>query len=80
MPIDFIVQRDRTYKAVDDVSKTIAAFKQDIAAYDKQITENGASDPALLSMLATMEKLADAMTAYSQTEAAQKALNKITKD
>lgn len=80
MPIDIIVQRDRTYGTAEDVGRKMAAFKQDIAELDKQITENGANDPALLSVLATMEKLADAMTAYSQTEAAQKALNKGMKD
>lgn len=76
MPIDLIVQRDRTYTTVEDVGRQIEAFKQDMAELDKQIGENGASDPALLSMLATMEKLANAMTAYSQTEAVQKAINK----
>ena len=80
MPIDIIVQRDRTYGTAEDVGRKMAAFKQDIAELDKQITENGANDPALLSVLATMEKLANAMTAYSQTEAAQKALSKGMKD
>lgn len=80
MPIDVIVQRDRTYGTAEDVGRQMAAFKQDIAKLDKQIAESGASDPGILAMLATMEKLADAMTAYSQTEAAQKALNKSTKD
>ncbi len=80
MPIDFIVQRDRTYGTAEDVGRKMAAFKQDIAEFDRQITENGPNDPGLLAMLATMEKLADAMTAYSQTEAAQKALNKGMKD
>lgn len=80
IPIDIIVQRDRVYGTADDVGRKMAAFKQDVAKLDKQITENGASDPALLSMLATMEKLADAMTAYSQTEAAQKAMNRPLKD
>ena len=76
MPIDFIVQRDRTYTTADDVGIQMAAFKQQKAEYDKQIDENGLNDPGLLKMLATMEKLADAMTAYSQTEAVQKAINK----
>lgn len=80
MPIDIIVQRDRTYTTAEDVGRKMAAFKQDMAEFDRQITENGTNDPGLLAMLATMEKLADAMTAYSQTEAAQKALNKGMKD
>ena len=80
MPIDIIVQRDRTYGTAEDVGRKMAAFKQDMAEFDRQITENGTNDPGLMAMLATMEKLADAMTAYSQTEAAQKALNKGMKD
>lgn len=74
MPIDIIVQRDRTYGTAEDVGKQMAAFKQGMADLDKQIAEAGVNDPAIMAMLASMEKLADAMTAYSQTEAAKKAL------
>ncbi len=80
MPIDFIVQRDRTYATADDVGRQMADFKKQLTEFDRKIAENGASDPALQSMLDTMGKLADAMTAYSQTEAAQKALNKHLQD
>jgi phenylacetate-coenzyme A ligase PaaK-like adenylate-forming protein len=61
MPIDIIVQRDRTYGTAEDVGRKMAAFKQDMAEFDRQITENGTNDPGLMAMLATMEKLADAM-------------------
>lgn len=76
MPVDFIVQRDRVYETADDLGKKMDDFKKEIAELDKQLSENGGDNPALLSMIATMEKLADAMTAYSQTEAVQKALGK----
>lgn len=74
--IDLIVQRDRTYRTADDVGKQIVEFRQGLAEWDKLVTEKGASDPNLKAMLATMEKLADAMESYSQTEAVQKALDR----
>lgn len=80
IPIDIIVQRDRTYRTADDIGRQMAEYKEQLAELDRQMIEKGSNDPGLLSMLATMEKLADAMTAYSQTEAAQKALNKQTQD
>ena len=76
IPVDIIVQRDRVYGTADDLGKKMDDFKKEIAELDKQLSENGGDNPALLSMLATIEKLADAMTAYSQTEAVQKALGK----
>ena len=72
MPIDLIVQRDRTYSTADDVGKQMREYKAKLAELDKQIEEVGAADPALLALRDTMEKLADAMISYSQTEAAQK--------
>ena len=80
MPIDIIVQRDRTYGTADDVCRQMADFKDQLAELDRQIAEKGASDPALLSMLAAMEKIADSMTAFSETDAAQKALNKSSQE
>ena len=76
MPVDIIVQRDRVYGTADDVGQKMVDFKKEMAELDKQLSENGGDNPALLSMLAAMEKLADAMTAYSQTEAIQKTLTK----
>ena len=76
MPIDIIVQRDRTYTTAEDVGKQVAEFKEQLAAFDKQIAEQGANAPGVPEFMEALNKLADAMTAYSQTEAAQKALNK----
>ena len=80
MPIDIIVQRDRTYGTADDVGQKMIAFKEQLAEIDKQIAEQGVDAPGVPEFMAALNKLADAMTAYSQTEAAQKALNKDMKD
>ena len=79
-PVDLIVQRDRMYKTADDVLKHAEAFKQQIADLDRQITEQGIDAPGVPEFIATMNRLADAMTAYSQTEAVQKTLNKPWQD
>ena len=79
MPIDIIVQRDRTYTTAEDVGKQVAEFKEQLAAFDKQIAEQGSNAPGVPEFMEALNKLADAMTAYSQTEAAQKALNTGTK-
>lgn len=76
MPVDFIVQRDRTYTTAEDVGKQVAAFKEQLAEIDKQLVEQGANAAGVPEFMAALNKLADAMTAYSQTEAVQKALDK----
>ena len=80
MPVDFIVQRDRTYGTAEDVGKQMAAFKEQLVEFDKQMAEQGVDAPGIPEFMAALNKLADAMTAYSQTEAAQKALNKPVQD
>jgi transcriptional regulator with XRE-family HTH domain len=80
VPTDLIVQRDRTYRTADDVARQLAEYKAQLAELDKQLAENGTDVPGVTDFLASLNKLADAMTAYSQTEAAQKALNKPTQN
>lgn len=80
IPIDIIVQRDRTYGTADDVGKQMAAFQEQLAELDKQMAENGMDAPGVPEFMAVLNKLADAMTAYSQTEAAQKALGNPKQD
>lgn len=75
VPVDFIVQRDRTYTTAEDVGKQMAAFKEQLAEIDQQIVEQGINTPGVPEFMAMLNKLADAMTAYSQTEAVQKALD-----
>ena len=74
-PVDFIIQRDRTYKTIDDIEKQMAEVKDDLAQLGKEYAESGKDIPGMTDFLATLNKLADAMTTYSQTEAAQKAIN-----
>ena len=80
MPIDIIVQRDRTYKTADDVGKQMAEVKEQLAELGKQIAEEGADATVAPEIIAALNKMADAMTAYSKTEAAQKAINLPIKD
>lgn len=80
LPVDVIVQRERTYGTADDVGRQLAAYKEQLAKFDKQIAEHGTDVPGVSDFLASLNKLADAMTAYSQTEAAKKALNKPVQD
>lgn len=72
IPIDIIVQRDRTYSTAEDVGRQMAAFKEHLAELDQQIIEKGIDAPGVPEFMAAMYKLADAMQVYSQTEAAQK--------
>ena len=75
VPVDIIVQRDRTYKTADDVGKQMVEFKDELAQLGKEYAESGKDIPGMTDFFATLNKLADAMTIYSQTEAAQKAIN-----
>lgn len=80
MPVDFIVQRDRTYSTAEDVGRQMVAFKEQLAELDKQVAEQGTDTPGISEFLASLNKLADAMTAYSQMEAVQKALKESVQD
>ena len=75
VPVDIIVQRERTYKTADEVGKQMVEFKDELAQLGKEYAESGKEIPGMTDFFATLNKLADAMTAYSQTEAAQKAIN-----
>ncbi len=78
--IDIIVQRNRTYSTTEDLSKQLAEYKAQLEKMEKQIAERGTDDPNISNFFASLNKLADAMTEYSQTEAAQRALNKPLQD
>lgn len=75
VPIDIIVQKDRLITSAEDVEKTLAQYKEQIASFDREIEERGIESPGLKGMLAVMERLTNALNDYSQTEAAQKALS-----
>ena len=70
--VDLIVQRDRNYGTVEELTRQLETVKAQIAEQDKQIAEKGVNAPGVPEFMAVLNKLADAMTAYSQTEAAQK--------
>lgn len=72
IPVDIIVQRDRTYATAEDVARQMAEFKAQMVAFNKQIAEKGTDAPGVPELMAALNKMADAMTAFSQTEAAQK--------
>ena len=80
VPVDFIVQRDRVYKTADDVAQMLADYKEQLTAYDQQLDEKGVEAPGVREFMDSMKKLTEALTAYSQTEAAQKAINKPVQD
>lgn len=72
IPVDFIVQRDRTFGTVEELSRQLAEFQAQTAEQDRLIAEKGVNAPGVPEFMAALNKLADAMTAYSQTEAARK--------
>jgi transcriptional regulator with XRE-family HTH domain len=75
MSIDMIVQRDRTYRTANDVASQMAECREQIEALEKQIADSGNDASTISGLIEVMGKLTEAMTAYSQTEAAQKAIN-----
>lgn len=80
MPIDLIVQRDRTYGTADDVGRQMAELKAEMHKIDQRIAENGPSDPDFQKILSIMEQFTDAMTAYVQTDAVRKSIEKPMQD
>lgn len=78
--VDFIVQRDRTYKTADDVGRQLAEYREQMAGLEQQLAENGTDSPIASELLESLMRLVDAMAEYSQTEAVRKALDKPLKD
>lgn len=76
VPVDFIVQRDRTFVTADDMSRQLAAYKAQLAEIDKAMVEGDIDNPLAVDLLTALNKLTDAMTSYSQTEAVKNALDK----
>lgn len=76
MPIDIIVQRDRTYGTADDVGRQMAELKAEMQKIDQHMAENGPSNPDFQAVISVLDKLADAMASYVQTDAVRKELEK----
>lgn len=79
MSIDFIVQRDRTYRTTDDLSRQIADYKEQIAEVNRAIDEQGQDSPAVKNLALLMEKVLDAMTDYTQSENIKNAIDSTTR-
>lgn len=77
--IDVIVQRNRTYRTPSDLLRQMTEYKDQVADLKRELAESGKDASAISGLFDIMGKLADAVTLYSQTEAAQKGL-KITKE
>ena len=74
MSIDFIVQRDRTYRTADDLSKQIAEYQEQLAELGQMAAEQGQDTEVVSELLSVMERFMGAFQDYSQTEAVKKAL------
>lgn len=74
LPVDIIVQRDRTYRTADDLKKQIAEHKEKLAEFNKAVEENGFDDPFVSSLLDSLKQLTTVMVNYSQAEAIKKAI------
>lgn len=74
--VDFIVQRERTYRTADDLSKQVADFRDQLAELDQALKEQGqGQDVSMVSdLMSVMGKFLDAFQDYSQSEAVRKAL------
>lgn len=79
MSIDFIVQRDRTFRTTDDLSRQIADYKEQIAEVNRAIDEQGQDSPAVKNLALLMEKVLDAMTDYTQSENIKNAIDITTR-
>lgn len=75
VPIDIIVQKDRTYRTSGDVARQMVEYKEQLAELERQMAEGGQNTPAIANLLEVIGKMADAISTFSQTETAQKALN-----
>lgn len=78
VPIDVIVQRDRTFTTAEEFSKQLTAFRDQLVQMENQVETQGTNVTVPPEFVTAMSQLANAMTAYAQTEAAQKALNQAT--
>lgn len=74
-PVDMIVQRDRQYRNAEELQSQLAVIGKELEEYQRQINEGGTDATDASGMINALGKLVTALTGYSQTEAAQKALD-----
>ena len=75
LPIDIIVQRDRTYQTADDLERQMVEYGKQLEEFQRRINEGGNDATDVSGLIEVIGKLVDALTSYSQTETAQKALD-----
>lgn len=73
--VDFIVQRDRTYRTAEDVAKMLEEYKAQLTELDKQIAEQGETSPTLLAFRDTLEQMVDALISCTQKAEVKQALD-----
>lgn len=68
VPVDFIVQKDRTYRTTDELVNQLEVFS-------KQMKDKTQDAPDVNEVIGVISKLVDAMTMFSQNEAVKEAVN-----
>ena len=72
--VDLIVQRDRTYRTANDLSKQIADYQDQLAQLGQMVEEQGQDVPVVSELMDFLGVFMNAFQDYSQTEAVRKAL------
>lgn len=73
--VDILVQRDRQYRNAEELESQLAIIGKELEEYQRQINEGGTDTTDVSGMINALGKLVTVLTGYSQTEAAQKALD-----
>lgn len=74
-PVDMIVQRDRQYRNAEELESQLAEMGKELEEYQRRINEGGKDAADVSGMIDILGKLVTALTGYSQSDAAQKALD-----
>ena len=72
--VDLIVQRDRTYRTANDLSKQIADYQDQLAQLGQMVEEQGQDVPVVSELMDFLGVFMNAFQDYSQTEAVRRAL------
>ena len=74
-PVDMIVQRDRQYRNAEELESQLAETGKELEEYQRRINEGGKDAADVSGMIDILGKLVTALTGYSQSDAARKALD-----
>ena len=78
--VDVIVQRDRTYRTVDDVINQIAEYRKQLAEIDKAIEAGAEVTPAALTVRNTLVAVLNVLETQSQRDDARQILSEPLQD